>query len=872
MKDVLISSTMSMSDDSFASESLITECVLSSNEISYSLKSLIDIEAADYSFIDEVIAQIVCDQLQIESLTLIKAKSIREFDDHYAKKLITHAIYSNLTVQDHTIDTAFMLITWLDQHQMILEKTWMNKINLVIDMRIDFLRFSNFIPSQKSIVLLSSHRTITKQKSLTSTHILRRLFTFVISQLSQKSLSFDQLKEKFVKTIKQSKSLEAVSSSVNSKSTFSLKSAFSSINIFMIETVAYRMLVKQSDVKIFAVIILKIDRLIITVENKSEEVNLHELSHAEVFKQVKIKLLSEYHDYLDVFNRAMINQLSLHRFYDHKIELIDEETLLRSRLYQMFDHKLQKIKKYLIEHLNKEFIFFSFASYVSLILFAEKKDESLRFCVDYRKLNALIKRDHYSLSLIDETFAHIQESKYLTRLNIIVAFNKLRMHSDSEDLTIFIIYFDSYKYHVMLFELINESTFYQHYMNDVLFEYLHQFCQIYLDDIIIYSKILKKHKWHVWLILNRLREADLQIDIDKCKFHVQKIIFLELLMSIEKLKMNSRKMQAVVDWSTLNNLTQMQFFIDFCNFYQRFIKNFSKIVHSMIQLIQKKIIFEWNEVCQIIFNHMKRRMIEISILRHFDQTRETILEIDSFDYVNDEVLFQYDDEDVLHSIVFYSKNMSSAECNYEIYDKELLIIIWAFEHWWFKLKLTDISIKMFIDHQALISLMKDKELSRRQMRWVQKLAEFNFKIMYQSDKQNIKIDALIRWADFMSRDFDDERVWYQRITILTLNQMKIADLEKNNDQSIYKQILETNEIDENCTLLREAIARDETQYEDIKLKNCWTQNEILYHDSQLWVSFNELLQMNLIREIHDQSSIDYSEILRTVKIIKRNYY
>ncbi len=102
--------------------------------------------------------------------------------------------------------------------------------------------------------------------------------------------------------------------------------------------------------------------------------------------------------------------------------------------------------------------------------------------------------------------------------------------------------------------------------------------------------------------------------------------------------------------------------------------------------------------------------------------------------------------------------------------------------------------------------------------------------------------------------------------------MKIADLKKNINESIYKQILETNEIDENCTLLREAIERDETQYEDIKLKNCRIQNKILYHDSQLWISFNELLQMNLIREIHDQSSVDHSDILRTVKIIKRNYY
>ncbi len=114
MKDMLISSTTSMLNDSFASESLTTECVLSSNEISYSLKSLIDIKAADYSFINEVIVQIVCDQLQIKLLTLIKMKSIQEFDDHYAKKFITHVIYLNLTVQNHTIEIAFMLITRLN--------------------------------------------------------------------------------------------------------------------------------------------------------------------------------------------------------------------------------------------------------------------------------------------------------------------------------------------------------------------------------------------------------------------------------------------------------------------------------------------------------------------------------------------------------------------------------------------------------------------------------------------------------------------------------------------------------------------------------------------------------------------------------------
>ena len=202
----------------------------------------------------------------------------------------------------------------------------------------------------------------------------------------------------------------------------------------------------------------------------------------------------KYHDYLDVFDRAMTDQLSSHRFYDHKIELIDEKTSSWSHLYHMSDYKLQKMKNYLIKHLNKDFISFSSASYASLILFIEKKDDSLRFCVNYRKLNALIKWDHYFLSLIDETFTCIQDSRYLIWLNIIVIFNKLRMHLSSEDLTIFIISFDFYKYHVRSFELINDSTFYQHYMNNVLFNYLYQFCQIYLDDIIIYSKTLKKHK------------------------------------------------------------------------------------------------------------------------------------------------------------------------------------------------------------------------------------------------------------------------------------------------------------------------------------------------------------------------------------------
>jgi len=135
----------------------------------------------------------------------------------------------------------------------------------------------------------------------------------------------------------------------------------------------------------------------------------------------------------------------------------------------MLNHKLQKIKKYLEENLKKKFITLSKASFTLLILFVEKKDDNLCFCMNYRKLNALIKRDRYSILLINEVLVQIQDSKYLTQLDIIVAFNKLCISSESEKITTFITFFDVYKYRVMLFKLINESAFFQHYINDVLF-------------------------------------------------------------------------------------------------------------------------------------------------------------------------------------------------------------------------------------------------------------------------------------------------------------------------------------------------------------------------------------------------------------------
>ena len=128
------------------------------------------------------------------------------------------------------------------------------------------------------------------------------------------------------------------------------------------------------------------------------------------------------------------------------------------------------------------------------------------------------------------------------------------MYSDSEDLIIFITFFSVFKYKILLFDFINKLMSYQQYMNEVLFNFFNYFIQIYFDDILIYSKIHRKHIDYIHSVLKKFWKAGLQADIQKCEFHIQKTKFLELIFITEKFEINSEKIKAIKNWLTLNNL------------------------------------------------------------------------------------------------------------------------------------------------------------------------------------------------------------------------------------------------------------------------------------------------------------------------------
>ena len=217
-------------------------------------------------------------------------------------------------------------------------------------------------------------------------------------------------------------------------------------------------------------------------------------------------------------------------------------------------------------------------------------------------------------------------------------------------------------------------------------------------------------------MLKKFKKVDLQMNIEKCEFFKKKIVFLNVILSMNDFRINLKKMKVIINWTRFTNLKKIQIFVNFVNFYRRFIRDFSKKIKILILMIKQFVKFEWIAEIEKIFNLLKKTMTKIFIFRHYDRIKQIILKIDFSNYVNAEMLSQYDDEKFLHLVVFCNRNMISIECNYEIFDKKLLVIIRCLKHWNSKFENIKKLIKIFIDHKNLEIFMISKKLISRQIR------------------------------------------------------------------------------------------------------------------------------------------------------------
>ncbi|XP_023806908.1 uncharacterized protein LOC105356774 isoform X2 [Oryzias latipes] len=464
------------------------------------------------------------------------------------------------------------------------------------------------------------------------------------------------------------------------------------------------------------------------------------------------KVPAVYHDLKEVFNKLKASALPPHRPYDCSIELLPGTSPPRGHVYSLSAPERLAMDTYIKESLAAGLIRPSSSPAGAGFFFVKKKDGGLRPCIDYRGLNEITIRNRYPLPLMSSAFELLQGASIFTKLDLRNAYHLVRIKAGDEWKTAFNTPLGHFEYQVMPFGLTNAPAVFQNLVNDVLGDMINHFVFVYLDDILIFSRSKTEHVQHVRKVLLRLLQNQLYVKAEKCEFHVTTTSFLGLVISEGRVKMDPKKVQAVLEWPKPENRKQLQRFLGFANFYRRFIKNYSKIASPLYALTSCKRTFSWNQEAESAFQELKYRFTSAPVLITPDPGRQFIVEVDASDTGIGAILSQRSQDNKVHPCAFFSRRLSSAEKNYDVGDRELLAIKDALEEWRHWLEGSETPFVVFTDHKNLEYLRTAKRVNSRQARWALFFNRFDFSLSYRPGSLNTKADALSRRDACPSRE------------------------------------------------------------------------------------------------------------------------
>ena len=375
----------------------------------------------------------------------------------------------------------------------------------------------------------------------------------------------------------------------------------------------------------------------------------------------------------------------------------------------------------------------------------DKKDKSLRPCIDFKGLNDITVKNKYPLPLIDSAFGPLYDAVVFTKLDLRNAYYLVRIREGDEWKTAFNTHLGHFEYLVMPFGLTNAPAVFQALINDVLRDMLNHFVFVYLDDILIFSKSLDDHVSHVKCVLQRLLENRLFVKAEKCEFHVSSVQFLGFIVEKGQLKPDPAKVKAVRDWPVPSTRKQLQRFLGFANVSRRFIKNYSRIAAPLTQLTSIKLPFAWSPAAESSFGKLKDLFSSAPVLIHPDPELQFVVEVDASDLGVGAILSQRSSQDHrLHPCAYFSRRLTPAERNYDVGNRELLAVVLALQEWRHWLEGSVCPFIIWTDHKNLSYLRSAHRLNSRQARWKLFLGRFNFTLTYRPGLKNTKPDALSR--------------------------------------------------------------------------------------------------------------------------------
>ncbi|CAI7927199.1 unnamed protein product, partial [Closterium sp. NIES-54] len=400
----------------------------------------------------------------------------------------------------------------------------------------------------------------------------------------------------------------------------------------------------------------------------------------------------------------------------------------------------------------------SFIPVVYFTLFTPKRDGSLRMCIDYRALNKQTIKNKYPIPLIDNLLDKLRGATVFSKLDLRSGYWQIQMADNSIHKTAFRTRYGSYEYLVMPFGLTNAPATFQAEVNHILRPLLDECVVVYLDDILIYSRDMKQHIEHLRRVFEILRREKFYVKLSKSDFALKKGHFLGHMVSAQGVHVDPKKIEAVRTWKKPENVKELQQFLGFANYYNRFVPQYAKIATPLTNLLKRNTPFKWEDVHQQDMEQLKTALTSAPVLILPDPEKDYVIEADASDQAVGAVLMQ-DQGKGLQSIAYLSKKLYEVELNYPIHEKEALAIIMAFKTW--QCYLEGRKTTVYTDHCNLKYLKTQPTLSRRQIEGMNPLLKGLFTHGYTIDPEIPLAEKkkLLQWDHDVALRKGSTKIW-----------------------------------------------------------------------------------------------------------------
>lgn len=519
------------------------------------------------------------------------------------------------------------------------------------------------------------------------------------------------------------------------------------------------------------------------------------------------------------------------------------------------------LKQELEEMLRKNIIAEMESPWAFPVVLIPKKDNKIRLCVDYRRLNAITTTDTYPLPRMDDLLQTAKTTPFMSTLDLRSGYWQIKIAERDKIKTAFTTPFGIYVFNRMPFGLKNAPATFQRLIDKFRTGLPNITILAYLDDIIICSSSLQCHIMDLRQTFQRLKAFGFHLNREKCHFCLPKVKYLGHILTTEGLKVDPEKTQAIRNRPKPKNPKQVISFLQTCSWYRRFIPGFADVSKPLSDLTKKNAKWMWTEKEQKAFEKLKALLVSPPILKQIDEAKPFKIMTDASNYALGAVLIQGEKEDE-HPIEYASRLLLPAERNYSTTEREALAVVWAIQK--FRGYIEGSEVQILTDHQPLKWLFSLKSPTGRLARWALHLQMYNINFEYTPGRKNAVADTLSR-PPCPKESHDENNCEICSISIdfprKGADEIRKAQLE---DEEI-KDIIESFETD-NENVIR-YINRGFIMQDGVLFRFCHEEDS---ENGQLVVP--KSMRNIILYNHHDEPTAGHYGIERTISRITPHYY